>query len=53
MPKRIVVLLTVTLALVLFEPIATAAVKPGTTCKKVGLTSTSAGISSSLPHMHK
>ena len=44
MRKRLIVLLTVTLALVSLEPIATAAVKPGTTCKKAGQISTSAGI---------
>jgi hypothetical protein len=44
MPKRFLLLLTVTLTLGLLQPIATAAVKPGTVCKKVGQTSTSAGI---------
>lgn len=44
MRKRLAVSLTVVLALVLVEPIATAAVKPGTKCAKQGQTSTSAGI---------
>ena len=44
MRKRFLVLLTVTLTLGLLQPIATAAVKPGTACKKVGQTSTSSGI---------
>lgn len=44
MQKRFLVLLTVTLTLGLLQPIATAAVKPGTACKKAGLTSISAGI---------
>ena len=44
MRKKLLVLLTVTLALVLLEPIAVAAVKPGDTCKKAGQTSTSSGI---------
>ena len=44
MRKRFLVLLTVTLTAALLGPMATAAVKPGTTCKKVGQTSTSAGI---------
>ena len=44
MRKRFLVLLTVTLTLGLLHPIATAAPKPGTSCKKVGQTSTSAGI---------
>jgi hypothetical protein len=44
MRKRLLVLLTVTLALACLEPVATAAVKPGTVCKKVGQTSTSSGI---------
>ena len=44
MRKRFLVLLTVTLTLGLLHPIATAAPKPGTACKKVGQTSTSAGI---------
>lgn len=44
MRKRFLVLLTVTLTLGLLQPIATAAPKPGTACKKVGQTSTSAGI---------
>ena len=44
MRKRFLVLLTVTLTLGLLQPIATAAPKPGTACKKVGQTSTSAGV---------
>jgi len=44
MQKRFLVLLTVTLTLGLLQPIATAAPKPGTACKKAGQTSTSAGI---------
>ena len=44
MRKRFLVLLTVTLTAALLGPMATAAVKPGTTCKKAGQTSTSAGI---------
>ena len=44
MRKRFLVLLTVTLTLGLLQPIATAAPKPGTACKKAGQTSTSAGI---------
>ena len=44
MRKRFLVLLTVTLTLGLLHPIATAAPKPGTACKKAGQTSTSAGI---------
>ena len=44
MRKRFLVLLTVTLTAALLGPMATAAVKPGTVCKKVGQTSTSAGI---------
>ena len=44
MRKRFLVLLTVTLTAALLGPMATAAVKPGTTCKKIGQTSTSAGI---------
>ena len=44
MYKRLLTLLAVTLVLVSLETTATAAVKPGTTCKKVGQTSTTAGI---------
>ena len=44
MQKRFLVLLTVTLTLGLLHPIATAAPKPGTACKKAGQSSTSAGI---------
>jgi len=44
MRKRFLVLLTVTLTAALLGPMATAAVKPGTTCKKVGQTSTAAGV---------
>ena len=44
MRKRFLVLLTVTLTAALLGPMATAAVKPGTTCKKAGQTSTSSGI---------
>ena len=44
MRKRFLVLLTVTLTLGLLQPIATAAPKPGTACKKAGQSSTSAGI---------
>ena len=44
MYKRFLALLAVTLVLVSLETTATAAVKPGTTCKKVGKTSTTAGI---------
>lgn len=44
MPKRFLLLLTVTLTLGLLQPIATAAVKSGAVCKKVGQTSTSSGI---------
>ena len=43
MRQRLVVLLTVTLALVLLQPIATAAVKAGAKCSKAGATSISAG----------
>ena len=43
MRKRLGVLLTVTLALVLLQPIATAAVKAGAKCSKAGATSISAG----------
>lgn len=43
MRQRLVVLLTVTLTLVLIQPIAIAAVKPGTKCTKLGQTSTSGG----------
>jgi hypothetical protein len=43
MRKRLVVLLTVTIALVLLQPIATAAVKAGAKCSKAGATSISAG----------
>lgn len=44
MYKRFLALLAVTLVLVSLETTATAAVKPGTTCKKLGQTSTTAGI---------
>ena len=44
MRKRFLVLLTVALALASLQSIATAAVKPGTKCTKLGQTSTSAGI---------
>jgi hypothetical protein len=44
MRKKLLVLLTVSLALVLLEPIAVAAVKPGTKCPKLGQTSTYAAI---------
>lgn len=44
MYKRFLTLLAVTLVLVSLETTATAAVKPGTTCKKLGQTSTTAGI---------
>ncbi len=44
MRKRILVLLIVTLIAALLGPMATAAIKPGTTCKKVGQTSTSVGV---------
>ena len=44
MRKRFLVLLTVTLTLGLLQPIATAAPKAGTACKKVGQTSTSSGV---------
>jgi hypothetical protein len=44
MRKRFLVLLTATLALVLLEPVAAAAVKPGSACKSVGQISTSVGI---------
>ena len=44
MYKRLLTLLAVTLVLVSLETTATAAVKPGATCKKVGQTSTTAGI---------
>jgi M6 family metalloprotease-like protein len=43
MRKRFLVLLTVALALASLQSIATAAVKPGTKCTKLGQTSTSAG----------
>jgi hypothetical protein len=44
MRKSVLVLLTATLAFASIQSIAIAAVKPGTTCKKVGQTSTSSGI---------
>ena len=44
MRKRVLVLLAVTLVMASLEPVATAAVKPGATCKKVGQISTTAGI---------
>ena len=44
MSKKILVLLTASLTLVLIQPLANAAVKPGTKCTKLGQTSTSAGI---------
>jgi hypothetical protein len=44
MRKRFLVLFTVALALASLQSIATAAVKPGTTCSKLGQISTSAGI---------
>ena len=44
MHKRFLVLLTVALALASLQSIASAAVKPGTKCTKLGQTSTSAGI---------
>jgi len=44
MRKRLLALLAVMLVLVSLEPVATAAVKPGSTCSKLGQTNTSAGI---------
>ena len=44
MIKKISLLLATSLAFAFIQPIATAAVKPGDTCKKVGQTSTSSGI---------
>jgi hypothetical protein len=44
MRRRLLALLTVMLVLVSLEPVATAAVKPGTKCAKQGQTSTSAGM---------
>jgi hypothetical protein len=44
MQKRVLVLLTVTLISLSLQSIASAAVKPGGTCSRLGLTSTSAGI---------
>jgi len=44
MRKRLLVLLTVTLVLACLEPVATAAVKPGTKCPKLGQTSTYAAV---------
>ena len=48
MRKRFLVLLTVALALASLQSIASAAVKPGTKCTKLGQTSTSAGIKYTL-----
>ena len=48
MSKKILVLLTASLTLVLIQPLANAAVKPGTKCTKLGQTSTSAGIKYTL-----
>ena len=44
MSKKFLVLLTASLTLALIQPLASAAVKPGTKCTKLGQTSTSAGI---------
>ena len=44
MSKKILVLLTASLTLAMIQPLANAAVKPGTKCTKQGQTSTSAGI---------
>jgi hypothetical protein len=44
MSKKILMLLTASLTLALIQPLANAAVKPGTKCTKLGQTSTSAGI---------
>ena len=44
MSKKILVLLAASLTLALIQPLANAAVKPGTKCTKLGQTSTSAGI---------
>jgi hypothetical protein len=44
MRKMILGLLIISLTFVIFEPIATAAVKPGTTCNKSGQISTSSGV---------
>ena len=44
MRNKVIVLLITALALALIQPVALAAVKPGMTCKKVGQTSTTAGI---------
>lgn len=44
MRKNLLGLLIVSLALALIQPIAVASVKPGTMCKKLGQTSTTAGI---------
>ena len=48
MSKKILVLLAASLTLALIQPLATAAVKPGTKCTKLGQTSTSAGIKYTL-----
>ena len=42
--NKVLVLLATSLAFAFIQPIATAAVKPGDACKKVGQTSTSSGI---------
>jgi hypothetical protein len=44
MSKKILVLLAASLTFALIQPLANAAVKPGTKCTKLGQTSTSAGI---------
>lgn len=44
MRRKFLAVLAVSVALVLVDPIAFGAVKPGTTCSKLGQTSTSAGI---------
>ena len=43
MSKKILVLLTASLALALIQPLANAAVKPGTKCIKAGATATAGG----------
>ena len=48
MSKKILVLLAASLTLALIQPLATAAVKPGTKCTKLGQTSTSAEIKYTL-----
>ena len=44
MRKKLSIIITATLAFILLQPLAMAAVKPGTVCKKLGQSSTTAGI---------